>query len=185
MLSRPYLLTHAPASALAEGIGSSGSSVTSSANARDLDDALLDIRRRFARALVRPGGNACLLNADNTADRWVPIEEAVRSGRPFFIEGASDLLIVDCDDRDRAPLVHGLADSCRTLGFVPVVVASGQLGRLHLFARVPDEAAHARLTEQAHASGLDVRQSIRPPLCPHRLGFIPALVEPAPRRSPR
>lgn len=133
----------------------------------------------FTKKVVRPGGNALLLNGNNTADRWTPVEEAVRSGRAFTVEVADDILAVDGDRPEFAGEVNRLAEELRRAGLDTVLVASGQPNRRHLFSRISDSDLLERCKQLARARGLDVRSSIRPPLSPHRLGLQVALLDPA------
>jgi len=142
------------------------------------ESVLREHRRRFAHAIVRPPGHALLLNKDNTRDRWCPIEEAVATGRPFTVEVGSHILALDCDDPSNPPALWRFAEELGAEGVEPVVVASGQPGRLHLFARVVARSPED-LAVRARACHLDVRRSIRPPLAPHRLGYVPRLLQPA------
>src|SRR5437667_3773411 len=133
----------------------------------------------IANAVKRPGGNACLLDADNQSRGWIPVAEAIHSGQPFFVDVADDILAIDCDNPDLAGRVHEIASDLRTRGHRPVLVESGRPGHLHLFVRVADPEARASFVERAKQSGLDPRRSIRPPLSPHRLGLEVRLREPA------
>ncbi len=136
------------------------------------------ILARFAHAIARHGCNAMLLSSDNKCDGFVPIEEAIRCGRAFSVEVESQILPIDCDDPALKDDVASLASDLEALGVTPVVLASGQPGRLHLFARIQDPAIRSAFEARARRERMDVRRSIRPPLAPHRLGLVPRLIRP-------
>lgn len=137
------------------------------------------LQHAFAQAVARPGGQALLLKTNNKADRWVPLATAVNSGRAFAVEVDSEILAVDADDAGLRAEMFRLRAECQRSGCMPVMVNSGQPGRLHLFARVGDRELHSRLAAAAKRRGMDVRQSIRPPLAPHRFArFSSTLLEP-------
>jgi hypothetical protein len=127
---------------------------------------------------MRPDGNALLLAEDNEGERWCPTDEAVISQRAFAVEVAPCTLAIDSDNPGLRAELTQMAEQCRSAGLVPVVVASGQPGHLHLFARVSNPQLQHRLSDETRRLGLDVRRSIRPPLAPHRLSLTPALIEP-------
>jgi hypothetical protein len=133
----------------------------------------------FARAIVRPGGNALLLRPDNSRDRWVSIREAVHSGRAFTVEVDQDILAIDADSEELGRAAEALAADLRAAGHHPVLLASGQPGRRHVFVRISDPDVLANFRSRATSQGLDVRTSIRPPLAPHRLGLEAKLLEPS------
>src|SRR2546425_416255 len=62
--------------------------------APDHDVALV---ARFARAIVKPGGNALLIAPDNRSAGWCSIDEAVAKARAFAVEARREILAVDCD----------------------------------------------------------------------------------------
>lgn len=141
----------------------------------------------FAEAIVRPGGRALLIDADNRSRQWVPVREAVEAGQAFAVEPADYILGVDLDepeDRDWVDAMRtGLAvRSCRF-----VVVSSGREGHLHLWVLLPPGWTY----EYAKAAMRDVageprtwqiirRNAMRPPYAPHRLGGRSTIIEPGP-----
>jgi hypothetical protein len=133
----------------------------------------------FAGAIVRPRGKALLILPDNRGGGWVPIREAVSTGSAFAVEVDGDILAFDADEPNHVPIIEAAARRLRSAGCIPVTVASGRVGHLHLFARVPDSVLRAAVAAEARASGLPPRKTIRPPLSPHRQGLPVALVEPA------
>ena len=140
---------------------------------------LLEHRRRFAVAIAKPRSNALLINAHNGADGWCKIGEAVAAERAFAVEVDAGIFAVDADRPDGADGIRALAENLRAARHTPLLIASGQEGHLHLFARVPSEDEHREFAKRARALGLDVRRCIRPPLAPHRLGLHARLLEPA------
>ena len=106
----------------------------------------------------------------------MPLAWAVSSGRPFAIQVQSDILAADCDRPEARPRLWHVVEN---LGDYPyVVVESGQPGRLHLFARIPDLIAKEQFSKALRQAGIEVRKTIRPPLSPHRLGFISRIIDP-------
>ncbi|MGH7894025.1 MAG: hypothetical protein ACREQL_05105 [Candidatus Binatia bacterium] len=128
-------------------------------------------RLAFASAIAADG-RAMLYVAGgaNEGDRrWITLPEAVRSGRPYFVRVHPAVLAVDADERDAVQRVATLAHRLTAACLRPVIVASGQLGRAHLFCRVGGAEMRAHAVEAATTLGLDARATIRPPLAPHRL----------------
>lgn len=144
----------------------------------DESQRLLQLRMDFAQALTKRNGKALLIRRDNKGDGWRAIPEAVASGRAYAVEVADDVLAIDVDCLDHAAPAHVIAEKCRALHASPVLIASGQPGRFHVFARIDDRVAHTKVVREAKALGLTVRRTIRPPLAPHRLGHAPSLIEP-------
>jgi len=138
----------------------------------------LDVIQAFAEAVARPGGNAMLIDADNRGEEWVPIPNAVQSGRAFFVDVRTDILATDADQPELAEATEQLAAELREAAIIPVIVASGRPGNRHLFASVGDPGLRGRFAARARELGLDVRRSIRPPLAPHRLDLQVALIDP-------
>jgi hypothetical protein len=132
----------------------------------------------FARRVVKPNGNALLLDKDNAADRWVRIEEAVASGRPFTVEARADILAIDLDQPDHIERLMVFAQELREAGLAPVLVRSGRPGHLHLWCCIRDRDRLRRFRDRAERLGLGVRGSMRPPLAPHRLGLPVSLLDP-------
>ena len=140
----------------------------------------------FTTAIVRPGGNAVLINPDNSKLRWVSIETAATARMAFAVEVAPEILAVDADSPALGLRAQGdLARSLIETGITPVIVASGRPGHRHVFARISDPTLLLRIKARArsahYAEGskrLDVRYAIRPPLAPHRLGLAPKLLFP-------
>lgn len=143
-----------------------------------------ELRAWFAQAVVKPNGNALLINEDNTADRWVPLVEALRSGRAFAGDVRPDILALDWDRPDGLLMARAFGDAVAEHGFPTLIVASGRTGHAHSFSPVGIGPTRKQLIQLARASGGVVRRTIRPPLAPHRLGlpcsiFLPTDVEAA------
>jgi hypothetical protein len=132
----------------------------------------------FTRRVVRPNGNALLLDKENAADRWVRIEEAVASGRPFTVEARDDILAIDLDQPEHIERLMIFAQELREAGLAPVLVCSGRPGHVHLWCCVPDRDVFRRFRDRAKALGLQIRRSMRPPLAPHRQGLPVSLLDP-------
>jgi hypothetical protein len=105
---------------------------------------------------------------------------AERNGWAFYVRVRRDILALDCDDPFKSARGRKIAATMREAGLNPVIVKSGGKGeRIHVFARIADPVLRTRFEKKAKALGLDVRQAIRPPMSPHRLGGRSILVEPA------
>jgi DNA-binding transcriptional ArsR family regulator len=131
----------------------------------------------LARAVAR-GGRARLLSADNTAEASVPLAEAVRSGRAYFVVPRPDLLVVDADppaeaDRARAQAeaFDLLVEAAERSGVACVVVASGRPGHRHAYLMAGPGSDRQLLESWCRERGLDLRdRGVRPPGAPHRDG---------------
>jgi DNA-binding MarR family transcriptional regulator len=134
----------------------------------------------LARAVAQKGNRARLLDSENRVCGWVSIERAVLMDVSFMVPIAPHVAAFDFDSPEE---LHHLPEALALLrqeGLDPVVVASGQEGRRHVFVRVPP--ARRRVLEQRLAQvagGEVVRRDIRPPLAPHRLGLPVTLISPA------
>lgn len=137
----------------------------------------LEVIEAFARAVVRPGGNAMLITPDNECDQWVSIRTAVETGS-FAVEVRNGLLAVDFDIPSGESCALELAAKAAAMACPSVVVASGQPGHAHAFISVSDPERRACLLHHAKDHDGDVRRTIRPPLAPHRLGLAPRLLLP-------
>lgn len=134
----------------------------------------------LALAVVKPGGAARLLNADNSADPagWVSIEDAVASGRAFFIELKDSLAAFDLDSADLVEAGQALRAWAQSEGLPALVVSSGRAGHQHLYVRgegrnrIEAKALSLGIGKSAH------RRMIRPPLAPHRNGLETTLLSP-------
>ena len=148
------------------------------ARSSESDARLVDLRLRFAKAIARPGTKALLISPDNSHDGWLSLPNAVASGRAYAVEVAEDVLAIDCDDSDRRHVVEPLATRCRNAGYRPVMLNSGQPGRIHLLTRVLDPVSREGMADFARQHRLDVRSCIRPPLSPHRLDLPLSFIAP-------
>src|SRR5215468_5295608 len=133
--------------------------------------------KALAFSVVRPGGQALLLDVNNQPLRWVSIEDAVKTGTAFLVEVGPTVLAIDADDAQQATRTQHLASALKVEGLEPVLVRSGRQDHLHLFCRI-DDGRHGQWVATAKAAGLSVRQSIRPPGSPHRLGQPVELIDP-------
>jgi hypothetical protein len=140
---------------------------------------LLEYRRRCALAIAKPRGKALLISASNNGNGWISIDDAITREAAFAVDVANDILAVDGDRPEHATAVHQLVDALRNAGYRPVLAASGQPGRFHVFARIAHAEERKGFAIRAKNLGFDVRRSIRPPLAPHRLGLRPQLLDPS------
>ena len=133
----------------------------------------------LAMAVVKPGGNARLLNEDNSpAEGWWALEEAARSGQSFFVELKDTLAAFDLDTDELVASGEELEGWATSEGLPVVVVSSGRDGHRHLYVSCQNRFA---VEEQALAFGIPKsahRRAIRPPLAPHRQGLSTGLVRP-------
>ncbi|OBH58996.1 hypothetical protein A5687_21285 [Mycobacterium mantenii] len=134
----------------------------------------------LALAVVKPRGGARLLDEDNKADSagWVSIEDAVESGRAFFVDLKGTLAAFDLDTPELVLYGEALENWARSEGLPVLVASSGRDGHRHLYVRFND-----RTLVEDHARSLGIpksahRRSIRPPLSPHRKGLKTALLSP-------
>ncbi len=118
------------------------------------------------------------LNRDNRAGAFDDLSTAVHSRAAFFVRVHPEILAIDMDDPEAQGELDRVELVLHMYAIQPVLVASGQPDRRHLFARVPDPSLMQRIADQAKTSRLDVRTFIRPPLTPHRSGTAAALLEP-------
>jgi hypothetical protein len=121
-------------------------------------------------------GLAHLINADNHKLETMSITEAVLGGFAFYVTVKPEFVAIDIDRADGLTVALGMAD--KWAKYKPVIVASGQPGRAHVFMRIPNESQRNRIKElaKAHGKGIDIRDDIRPPMAPHRLGLEVALI---------
>ena len=143
--------------------------------------------RAFAEAVAAPGQKALLYRpgGSNEIERLTSLPTALHlaeaEGRPCAVYLRPEILAGDYDQPEQAGAAVTLAVELRAEGLQPVLVASGQPGRRHLFVRVDDVEQRALVRDRLKASGADVRagkQPIRPPLSPHRLGLPSRLLAP-------
>ena len=131
----------------------------------------------FARLVMAPGERARLLSVDErgrkVAGEWMDLEAAAHSGQSFMVLVGTNVLALDADDEEQQEALRGLAAEMQDAGCLRVVGCSGR--GLHLFAKV-DGAGESTWCAAAKELGLDVRDSIRPPLAPHPGGFPVHLV---------
>jgi len=140
-----------------------------------------DLVLAFAKAIAEPDSPALLVDRNNKNDGWTSLEEAVARGRAFAIQVQDTVLALDADRPDLSRTLEDIAAQMRQEGLRPVVVASGQDDRRHLFCRIANPDRRKRYRERAQAAHLDIRSGsrlIRPPLAPHRLGLPVSLLSP-------
>ena len=149
---------------------------------------------RFAELVLKPG-KVRLYALDLTnklSHRWVSIEAAVVSGRPFCGEVHDDIFVFDADNETQKAALDLVARDLRQHSIVPVIENSGgiyevegiELPRQHLLAYIPSITLMGFITSRAHAYAgtktvASARPVLRPPLSPHRSGRLPTIVEPA------
>jgi DNA-binding MarR family transcriptional regulator len=142
--------------------------------------SVADTRVDLARA-VAAGPDGRIVPADNKRlGRWVGIEDAVGQDLCFAVYVRGDILALDCDGPDGVEPLWQIYEHLVDVGVQPVVLASGQPGRLHLFAWVPHDRFRQWLVDTSAKPGLDVRTGrwMRPPLTVHRRGYKVSLLRP-------
>lgn len=141
-----------------------------------------DLRLALARAVARPHDRAMLIDADNNADGWHSIEDAIAEDLCYCVEPRQFLLVLDVDAPWTREAADRICERLRHEGLRPVVLASGQLGRRHVFCVVTDRALLRELRDEAYRAGIDTRSRdgarIRPPFTRHRQGHAVTLLEP-------
>lgn len=151
------------------------------ASTRDSSDgsrqAPLAIRLAFADAIARPGSRAMLITAENKNGGWTSVHDAVRSQSVYCVEVDDDIVAIDDDSENGEGTRHALG-LLTDRHIEPVLVESGQRGRRHVFARVPEDDVRCEIVAECRRLGLDVRRRIRPALSPHRQGGTSKLLEP-------
>lgn len=97
--------------------------------------------------------------------------------RPFFVSVNEEIVALDSDLPEDAAILTEIADLCEARGCAGVLIASGQARRRHFFVRA-DPALRDEIEAIIKGTKIDPRQTIRPPLSPHRLGLAVELLEP-------
>jgi hypothetical protein len=110
----------------------------------------------WASALM-VGKRVMLIGAENQGCGWVPLEEAVRSRRPFAIKVRDDVLAVDSDKPELRPKLVDLAAALRRDGLRPVVLRSGRRGHAHLWCQIAEPALLADYKRRAADLGFEDR----------------------------
>lgn len=121
----------------------------------------------------------------------MPLDEAVTSGRAYFVVPRPDLLVVDADlpqdpalAADRLASFDLLVEAADRCGVAHVVVASGRPGHRHGYLLLPAGRARSLVEQWCRDRGLDVRdRGVRPPGAPHRDG-VHVAVPLSPRTGP-
>lgn len=113
----------------------------------------------------------------NEPTSWAAVEEAVSAGVAFFVRVRRDVLALDFDEEDAVARAHGAYAALRVAGHLPVMIASGQRDRRHVFCLLrPDRRGDVEKYQRLRPH--EMRPSIRPPFTPHRYRDDP-LVRPA------
>lgn len=136
------------------------------------------IATRLADAVAADDA-ALLLTPDNDGAGWVRRLEV--DGQAFAVRIRDGLIGCDFDRANAATAARWLVSQADTAGVTSLLVASGQPGRFHVWLNVGgcDSVTSATIVGAAKAAGADVRQVIRPPLAPHRLGGRAELLQPS------
>lgn len=150
-----------------------------------------NLARAFAGAIAKPGGNAMLITEAGRKDRWVPIDEAVDSGRAFLVEPRQGVIALDIDTAQDWAWAERARDALEESGCRFVLTASGRPGHGHMWVIAPPgwtnkytklrvyEAAGQHDRSQARADN-----GTRPPYSPHRsMPIRSTVVEPDPQTA--
>lgn len=138
-----------------------------------IDDAT---RTEIAELVAHPNpkGNKArpfTLNKNNERKRWYPsVGEAVATGEAFVVTVADDVLAFDLDTSDQVAAGDRLAKELLADGCPTLQLESGRHGHRHLWAVIPDRRKRERVLARGRKYSLTPRQTMRPPLAPHRLG---------------
>lgn len=144
---------------------------------------------RLAYAIVKTGGNALLIAANNRrtgpngAAEWVAIPEAIAHSRAFAVEPRPGLLALDVDaDRGDHTWADVVVPQVRARGCAVVRVASGRPGHEHVWLNAPVGWSTEDLRKSVLEAGAPAGQvrinATRPPLSRHRLGDHGQLLDP-------
>ncbi|MGI8434839.1 MAG: winged helix-turn-helix transcriptional regulator [Nocardioidaceae bacterium] len=131
----------------------------------------------LARAVAASGHSAYLIDADNKVVGHIERDGAVRSGKPFFVMVHEGMLAADFDGPTAEADADRLYLDLRLNGYGPVLVASGQAGRRHVFSRLGKERREG-VEANRSTYHYDARRTIRPPLAPHRFGEPTSILAP-------
>ncbi|GAA0945891.1 helix-turn-helix domain-containing protein [Actinocorallia libanotica] len=151
-------------------------------NMNQIEDNVLAL----ARAVVKQGGKALLIDSDNQPKGWVPIEDAVSSGMAFAVDPRTGVVALDLDSPELVTEGLKVKDWAESLlGAGTVLTASGREEHRHLWVILPEEMSEEDFREALGANypgipGDAVRhtQATRPPLSPHRWGLPVSLIDP-------
>ncbi|UZG56244.1 helix-turn-helix domain-containing protein [Rhodococcus opacus] len=131
---------------------------------------------RLALATTKTGGNALPIENDNTSTgAWVSIADAVDSGTAFAVNIKRSLVALDLDTPELIEIGEVIRES---VSLPTLLVGSGRNQHMYIHAGTHSAAVVDRVRELGIPASA-VRQTIRPPLSPHRLGLPVRLVAPS------
>lgn len=137
---------------------------------------------RLVACVVRPGAAVIRLRPDNSGQPTPSdVSMAVAAGWSWTAELADGVIALDLDDpATAARSASRLQRALTGVGLEPVVLASGGVGRRHVWVRcaTPADVTAVRWsvgTERERGGCIDWRRSCRPPGVPHRSGATPRL----------
>lgn len=121
------------------------------------------------------------IGPDNDGQGWAPVTDLVAQGSCFAVRTRREVLALDADHDRAVAGLRRLVSGLRRRGLEFVHLASGGVGREHVFVAVFSPRLRDALTSEARRSGIDVRDSspIRPPGVTHRSGATPILLYPS------
>lgn len=129
------------------------------------------MRERIARAVADPSKPASLIK-HNVKAGTTSVVEAVVDDEPFFVRLRPGLVVLDFDRGDAVDLANRAYVRLLLGGYSPVLCASGQGDRRHVFCRGPVEQLRRLVGEELLAcADQGFRDSIRPPLTAHSSGL--------------
>lgn len=142
-----------------------------------------DTLARLAASVVRPGAAVIRLHPDNSGQPTPSnVSRAVAAGWSWTAVLADGVVALDLDDAATASVSASRLQRALTgAGLEPVVLASGGVGRRHVWVRcaTPADVTAVRWivgTERERGGCIDWRISCRPPGVPHRSGSTPRLL---------
>ena len=137
---------------------------------------------RLVACVVRPGAAVIRLRPDNSGQSTPSdVSRAVAAGWSWTADLADGVVALDLDDpATAAASASRLQRALTGAGLEPVVLASGGVGRRHVWVRcaTPADVTAVRWAvraERERGACIDWRISCRPPGVPHRRGTAPRL----------
>ena len=124
-------------------------------------------RLSLAAAIAKPRRRVGLIDPSNVKRGECDLGQAVVDDLPFFVEVSPLVLALDFDGADAIERAGSVFRRLLDLGLTPVVCASSDRQRRHVFCRVSDRAATLRYLDISETNQI-VRSFIRPPGAMHR-----------------
>lgn len=128
---------------------------------------------RLAEILMTPGTLAHRMGRKNGSIGTAPVEDAVKSGRPFFVQ--TEHLVLDVDRPDAAEALTPFVIRLSEAGITPVIIRTGRPGHRQLMAWVPSLTVRQQIRALARSTpDITLKVTARVPGTPHRISECPA-----------